>query len=1007
MKKVILKSILLLLLCGTSSLFAQTRQVSGVVSDNLGEALPGVSVTIKGTTKGIVTSVDGKYILQVSSGNNVLVFSYIGYEPQDLRVGNQSVMNITLNESTENLSEVVIVGYGTQKKSQLTGAISQVTAKEIQELPITSAGQALQGRAAGVDVTQAGSKPGSSPQIRIRGRRSFNATNNPLFVVDGIPIAGGIEDINPNDITSMEVLKDASATAIYGSRGSNGVILVTTKRGKAGKTIVSIDTWTGVSQELGQIGVFDGPAFAEYKRESRRATGNYPNGPATAEADANLFTDPIEAEGIALGRTTDYIGGLLRTGSVQSHQLGISGGSEKTTFNISGGFFKDIGIVKNQDFSRYTFRINLDHKINDKLRIGTSTLAVYSVRNGENFNPLGGALQENPLGKPYDDEGNLIFLPTNDGLRTNPFAEIVPGAQVDETKRYRIFNSMYGEWKIIDGLTYRMNFGPDITSQRRGRFTGSQTNARRGGGPNASVNNEFRLNYTLENILNYTKRIGTSSNLGVTLLQSVQRDNLERSNINVQGVPAETQLFYRLGDASQVTGVNTSLEEWALLSYMGRVNYDFKEKYLLTLTLRTDGSSRFGNNTKFGYFPSAAVGWNIDREDFISSATWIDNLKIRASYGSIGNQAIDPYQTQALLGRTVYAWDNSPAFGYQPNTIGNPNLRWESSATANVGLDFSLFKGRVYGSAEYYVTNTTNLLAPQPLPGSTGFDGFITNVGQTRNSGVELTFSTVNVDKSNFTWTTDWVFNKNREEIVELANGKEDDIAAGRFIGEPLSVFFDLKKLGIWQLDEADEAARYQSVPGEIKVEDLNNDGKINADDRQILGSAVPNFVLGLTNRFSYKNLDVSVFAFARVGQTIASAFHDNFNSLFGRYNNLDVDYWTPTNPTNEFPRPNQNQERPKFNSSMRYFDGSFLKIRNINVGYNFSPSVAEKLKMESLRVFSSIQQPLIIASYRSKYKGIDPETQIDSEQGVEGGVVNANISPAAMNITFGINAKF
>lgn len=1007
MKKSILMSIVLLVLCCTSSLFAQTRQMSGVVSDNLGEALPGVSVTVKGTTKGVVTSVDGKYSLQVNSGNDVLVFSYIGYDTKDLKVGNQSTINVTLNEGAENLSEVVVVGYGTQKKSQLTGAISQVSAKEIQELPIASAGQALQGRAAGVDVTQAGSKPGSAPQIRIRGRRSFNATNDPLFVVDGIPIAGGIDDINPNDITSMEVLKDASATAIYGSRGSNGVVLITTKRGKSGKTIVSIDSWAGVSEELGRIDVFNGPEFAEYKRESRRATGAYPNGPATAEADAVLFTDPVEAEGIALGRTTDYVGGLLRTGSIQSHQVGISGGSEKTTFNISGGYFKDIGIVKNQDFTRYTFRINLDHKINNKLRIGTSTLAVYSIRNGENFNPLGGALQENPLGKPFDDENNLIFLPTNDGLRTNPFAEIVPGAQVDETKRYRIFNSMYGEWNIMEGLSYRVNFGPDITSQRRGRFTGSQTNARRGGDPTASVNNQFRLNYTLENILNYNKRIGSSSNLGVTLLQSIQQDNFEQSNISVQGVPAETQLFQRLGDASAVTGVGTNLEEWTLLSYMGRVNYDFKEKYLLTLTLRADGSSRFGTNTKYGYFPSAAVGWNIDRENFISNVTWIDNLKVRASWGSIGNQAIDPYQTQALLGRTVYAWGNSPAFGYRPNSIGNPDLRWESSATANVGIDFSILKGRVYGAAEYYVTNTTDLLAPQPLPGSTGFNGFITNIGHTRNSGIELTFSTVNVDKPNFTWTTDWVFNRNREEIIELANGKVDDIAAGRFIGEPLTVFFDLKKIGIWQLDEADEAASYQSVPGEIKIEDFNGDGRINADDRQILGSAVPDFVLGLTNRFNYKNLDVSIFAFARVGQTIASAFHDSFNSLFGRYNNLDVDYWTPTNPTNEFPRPNQNQERPKFNTSMRYFDGSFLKIRNINIGYNFSPAIAEKLKMESLRVFSSIQQPLIIASYRSKYKGIDPETQIDSEQGVEGGVVNANISPAAVNITFGINAKF
>jgi TonB-linked SusC/RagA family outer membrane protein len=991
------------LMLGAVSSFAQNVQIRGTVSDETGAPLPGATILVKGTTTGTTTDIDGQYAIS-SPSSGVIIFSFIGYSPIERQVGNQSQIDVTLQPDLSDLDEVIVVGYGTAKKSQLTGAISSVGSKEIQELPITDARQALQGRAAGVDVTQAGSKPGAAPQVRIRGRRSFNASNEPLYVVDGIPLVGGLDDINPQDITSMEVLKDASATAIYGSRGANGVVLITTKRGTVGKTTVSFDSYYGVNEELGRIEVFDGPGFAEYKRESRRATGNYPAGPATAAADAALF-EPVELESIKLGRSTDYIGGLLRTGAIQSHQVGLSGGSDKTTFFISGNFFKDKGVIINQDFSRYTFRINLDHQINSKVKIGTSTLVSYSERNGENFNPLGGALQENPLGKPYDDEGNLIFLPTSDGLRTNPFAEVVPGAQQDLTKRYRIFTSLYANWEIAKGLSYRFVFGPDFNIERQGRFTGSLTNSRRGGLAAGSINEEFRFNYTMENILTYTKTFNTDHNINLTALQSIQRDNLEQTGISVLGVPAESQFFNRLGDASQITGANTNLVQWSLMSFMGRANYSYKGKYLLTATVRADGSSRFGENNKFGVFPSVAAAWNIKDEDFLKNSTKVDLLKLRVSYGEIGNQAINPYQTQALLGRTSYAFDNSAAFGYRPSSIGNPDLRWETSATFNTGLDFSFWQGRILGSLEYYITNTSDLLAPQPLPNSIGFGGFITNIGETQNRGIELSLSTLNIEKGGFVWSTDLIFTRNREEIISLPNG--DDLAAGRFIGRPLTVFYDLKKVGIWQTSETDLAKSFGDKPGEIKVEDLNGDGKINSLDRQFLGSAVPDFSMGITNRFSYKGFDMSFFIFGRFGSMIRSAFHDNFNSLFGRYNNLAVDYWTPDNPTNSYPRPNQNQERPKYNSSMSYFDGTFVKVRNINFGYTFSEAAAKKIGMTSLRLYSSIQNPFIFSNYRSEHKGIDPEVFIDGEQGVEGGVVNANIAPPVTAFTFGINAKF
>ena len=996
-------TVVLLLVFTASFVQAQDTQVSGTILDETGMPLPGVSILLKGTTRGTTTDLDGKYSI-AAPADGVLVFSFIGYNNIEETVGSRSKIDLTLTPDVSNLDEVVVVGYGTQKKSQLTGAISSVGNKEIQELPITDARQALQGRAAGVDVVQPGSKPGSAPQVRIRGRRSFNASNEPLYVIDGIPTVGGLEDINPQDITSMEVLKDASATAIYGSRGSNGVVLITTKRGGAGKTTVSLDSYYGASYELGRIEVFDGPAFAEYKRESRRATGAYPEGPATAEADAKLF-EPIELESISLGRSTDYVAGLMQNGNIQSHQVGVSGGNDKTTFFVSGNYFKDVGVIINQDFTRYTFRINLDHKITDKVSIGTSTLFTMSDRNGENFNPIGGALQENPLGKPYDEEGNLIFLPTSDGLRTNPFAEVVPGAQVDETSRTRIFNSIYLNWNITKNLTYRVNFGPDYTVRRNGRFTGSQTNSRRGGDATGSVDDRFQFNYTLENILNYSKTFNSVHNLNLTALQSFQQDRFQQTSIGVLGIPAPSQLYHRLGDASQITSANTNLVEWSLLSYMARVNYDYKGKFLLTASARADGSSRFGENNKFGFFPSAALGWNLHQEEFLKNSSFVDQLKFRVSYGSIGNQAITPYQTQALLGRTSYAWDNTAAFGYRPNTIGNPDLRWESSSTFNTGFDFSILKNKIFGSIEYYITNTSDLLAPQPLPNSTGFGGFTTNIGETQNRGIELSLSTLNVERGDFTWSTDMIFTRNREEIISLPNG--DDIAAGRFIGQPLTVFFDLRKVGIWQTAEKDLAASFGDKVGEIKIEDANGDGKINSLDRQVLGSAVPDFSIGMTNRFAYKGLDLSFFVFGRVGSTIRSAFHDNFNSLFGRYNNLAVDYWTPNNPTNLYPRPNQNQERPKYNSSMSYFSGTFLKVRNINIGYNFSSNAAKKIGLSSLRFYSSIQNPFIFSEYRKVHKGIDPETFIDGEQGVEGGTINANIAPPVVQYTFGINAKF
>ncbi|CCG99288.1 TonB-dependent receptor plug [Fibrella aestuarina BUZ 2] len=999
-----------------SRAYAQERTVTGrILSGDDQSPLPGANVTVKGTSRGTSTDANGTYRINVPNDQATLVISSLGFLSQEVAVGNRATVDLTLKSDERALQEVIVVGYGTQKKSQTTGAISSVSAKQITEMPITNLGQALQGRVAGVDVAQSGSRPGTVPTIRVRGRRSFNAGNDPLYVVDGIPLSAGYEDFNPNDVASMEILKDATATAIYGARGANGVVLISTKRGNTNnKTTISYDNYVGVTDALDKIKLFNGAEFTEFVREAYRTTGQYtgadgkvvPTGQSDPVADAKISVlggDPNVAAGIAAGRNTDYQSLILKQGFQQNHSLGIQGGNEKTQFYISAGYFQDKGIIPGLDYTRYSLRANVDHQINKMFRVGLSSYLMYSLRNGESLNPYSFTLQQNPLGRPFDDNGNMIFFPTNDALLTNPLAEIAPGAQIQERKKYRIYNSLYIEANIFDGLKYRVNFGPDFTLQRYGRFIGAQTNARKGGDPQGEFNTSFGFNYTLENILTYTKTFGKGHNLNVTALQSIQRDNFETNNINVQGIPAESQSFYNAGNASSVLGVGSNLVEWTINSYMGRINYDYKDKYLITATLRRDGSSRFGENTKYGNFPGIALGWNINNEEFMKGATWIDLLKLRVSRGAVGNQGVAPYQTQGLLGRTVYAWGNNPAYGYRPNTIGNADLKWETSTSSNVGVDFSLWRGRVSGSLEVYQTNTTDLLLSDQLPTSTGFNAVTRNIGETRNRGVEISISTINVNTpGGFKWSTDLQFTKNNEAILSLYNGAVDDIGNKWFIGKPLTAYYDFKKIGIWQSNEADAAKAYGNfLPGQVKLADIDGDGKFSVtNDRTFLGSDIPTWSGGITNRFNYKGFDLSFFIYARIGQTILSGFHQNNNALAGRYQQIKVDYWTPNNPTNEFPRPNANQEFPLYNTALIYFDGSFVKVRNINFGYTFpSGGLVQRLGLQSLRLYSSIQQPFIFSTYRTKYNGVDPEST--------NGTVDNGFVPATRVATVGLNVKF
>lgn len=988
--------LLCLLFWSTTMLRAQQAStITGKITAPDGTPIIGASVSIKGQKTGTVSDAMGSYKLN-APGNAVLVVSFIGYQPQEVPVNNRTGISIQLAEDQKKLDEVVVVGYGQQKKKDVTGSISSISSKSIMEVPVTNAQQALQGRTPGIDVLNNSNRPGDEPRVRVRGTRSLSAGNDPLYVVDGIPFAGNLNDINPQDISSMDVLKDASATAIYGSRGANGVVLVTTRKGKAGPPEVTYNGMYGIVNTLGRTDMMESDRYLAMKREANRASGLYDDNNPEA-SDAKIF-NAVELANIKKGVNTDWQDLMLDPGWQTRHSLGVSGGTENTKYAVTGGYFKDQGVLQLQSYERYNLHVSVDQMIGKRIQIGASTLATYSMRKGGTYNGMSAALKMLPIAAPYDDEGKLITYPTGDNQQPNPLLDYVDGNRVERLSRIRFFNSLYGEVTILDGLKYRLNVGTDVMQNNYGLFQGKKNTDLLIGGGDATARKEgqFVWAYTIEHLLTYSKTFNKKHSLNFTGLYSVQRQREDTSTAAVRGIPVEWQEYYNLGQAGNVTAIGSQLGTWTILSYMGRVNYGYDDRYLLTLTLRADGSSRFAKGNKWGYFPSVAVGWNITSEEFMKNVNGIENLKLRASYGRIGNTGIPPYATQGQLGRSPYSFGNKGVTGFQPNLLRNPDLTWETTASTNIGLDFSFLKGRITGSVDVYQQKTTDLLLQKFLPYSNGVDYVLVNNGSTQNRGIEIGLSTINLEtKSGFSWTMDLNVFKNQEKIMALGDGKTQDVGNGWFVGQPTYVYYDYKKVGIWQ-DEA-AAQVYKQHQGEIQLADVNNDKKLDDKDRVILGSPQPKWSGGMTQRFSFKGLDLSIVAFARMGSKVKSDFYSSFNSLYGRYNNLNIEYWTPDNPTNAFPRPNANQERPNNYNTLSYFDGSFFKIRNISLGYSMPASVMKRWQMQSLRFSADVKQPLILAPYRQKYKGIDPEDV--NTIGVD--------APATWMLQFGVNATF
>jgi TonB-linked SusC/RagA family outer membrane protein len=964
---------------------ASTGRITGVITAEVGGVpLQGVRVTLLGTQLTVTSNPQGRYtIAGIAPGSYRLRASAIGYTPVvvdsvPVRAGQTANADIALKRQTVQLEAVVTVGYGTLAKRDVTGAVGQVSEQQIKQIPTTNAIEAIKGRVAGVDIVSTGYKPGDGVRVRVRGQRSLKASNDPLYVLDGIPMAGGIGDLNPTDIESIEVLKDASATAIYGSRGANGVVLVTSKRGVAGNTRTTYDTYVGAQQANRKVEVFGPQEYANYKREAYRTAGLYkcggvPSSSICDEGDAVTFYKE-EIDALKAGTFTDWQDLITRQGSQVSHQLSITGGNDRSQFAVSGNLLKQTGITLSQDYDRKSMRVNFEGQATSRFRAGGSALVVRSLqRLGRGDGLYGEALADTPLSVPYDSLGNIVFKPTPDAQRDNPLSDV--NNWLDDRLRNRVFGTLFASVKLAEGLDYRVNFGPDLTFQRNGSFIGAQTQSKQGAGSDASVRDQKTFDYTLDNLITYKRAFGKPHKVDATLLYSIEKQTFEENFGMSQNLPYESAKYYNLGAGAVVAGISSQISQWALQSYMARLNYTLLDKFLLTLTTRVDGSSRLAEGNKFATFPSVALGYRVVDEGSGQKMGPISSLKLRGSYGTTGNTSVDPYQTQGGLSRTAYSFQNTAAFGYRPGSLSNPDLQWEKTATYDAGVDFGVLDGRLTGTVDYYLANTTDLLMDRNLPPSTGYSSITQNVGATKNTGLEVALSAITLDGwKGLRWTNDITWSKNKNEIVSLNGGKVDDPGNLWYIGLPIhgggnSIWYDYKFAGIWQTSEAAEALKYGRKPGEIKIADLNNDGKFNDSDKMILGNTYPSWTGSLSSRLDYKSFDLSAQAITRRGFMIRNDMIRGA-TLAGRYNSPAENFWTPDNPSQTTPRPDKNTENPFYSSSRGYEDGSFLKIRNITLGGQIPARLIQRVGAQSMRIYVTAQDPFLFTNTEV----LDPE---------------------------------
>ncbi|MDO5525202.1 MAG: TonB-dependent receptor [Prevotella sp.] len=983
-------------LCSTIA-FAQSK-ITGTVVDEMGEPVIGASVMVKGTTSGGVTDLDGNFtIANVKSGAQ-LVISYVGYATQTVQAKNN--VKVVLQEDKQLLDELVVVGYGVQKKTDVTGAMLRVGEKELNSKPVNNAFEALQGKAAGVDITSS-QRPGTVGDIRIRGNRSLNASNAPLYVVDGVPLSsGGIETLNPRDIEAIDILKDASSTAIYGSRGANGVVLITTKRGKQGAMSlnysgsVTFETLHDKTEAMKASDYITWRRWAYYNSNPDKYT---PGDQPTREQDEIFFNasgDNTAYNNVMAGWAsgnwdpskvidTNWGDLVTRTGITHEHTLSGSGGTEKLQGSFSFGYLDNKGTQKGQEYERFNFSTSVDIQAKPWFKMGGSVNASYGTQNygfsrtaqGSGTGPkdIYEAARAIPrFAMPYDENGDIVLQPA--GSTTNVYTVVDEwNKSNDERKTFRALGSLYAQidfgkiWEPLNGLMYKIAFGPDFRQYRQGIFIDASSAVRLGSTNYVTRAEERHFSWTLDNMIIYNRIFG-KHNVGVTLLQSASKYNKENSSMHEEGIPLPSMLWNNMGyiDITQSkfkASMGTGLTENQLASYMARINYSFNDRYLLTVSGRYDGSSVLAEGNKWSFFPSAALGWRMEQEDFMKDVKWIDQLKLRLGVGVTGNSSVDPYGTLGVIssywmpfstGNYNILVTNEPYYTSGSNKMPNKDLSWEKTTQWNFGVDFSFLRGRIGGTLDVYTSRTNDLLMQMSIPSLSGYPSMMANVGKTKNWGYDLTINAIPVETKNFIWNSSLNFAYQKDEIVELSNGKEDDVNNSWFIGESIGVYYGTDNNGLWQESDADEMAKFNEnghkfQAGMVKPVDQNGDYKIDNEDRVILGTKSPRYTMGWTNTFTWKGLELSVELYGRFKYMVDTGGQGQF----GMYNQIDIDYWTPQNPGAEYQKPIYSTAGGDAYSSLLGFkDANFIKLRNISLGYNLDKALCKKAGLENVKLY-------------------------------------------------------
>ncbi|WP_158508926.1 SusC/RagA family TonB-linked outer membrane protein [Gemmatirosa kalamazoonensis] len=957
---------------------AQVTVRGTVVVGQTGEPVPNANVAVAGTRVGTQTNDQGEFTLRVPGPNDTLVVTRLGYAPSRLPLRGQTLVTVRLERTAVVLSEIVTVGYGTQKRSDITGSVTSINQERLENKPNVNVAQALEGALPGVNVTTSGAGAEQTIDIQIRGRNSISASTAPLVVVDGIPYNGSLSELNPNDIQSIEILKDASSTAIYGARGSNGVILVTSKRGTEGKPTVSYSGYVGSANYTNVPRLMNAQEFADFKCVR-----------INAGANCSTALTATEQKNLAAGVNTNWLDVAMRTGKTQQHDVSVRGGSTDTKYFLGGSYLGVDGIGLGDRIDRLTVRANLDQKLWSWLNIGTNT-QVSDMDRGGRAATFESAFFANPLLTPYDANGNIAVVPwPEDPVTTNPLDAL---NAVDDDVNKRLFSSNYLRLTVprVKGLTFTMNGGLDVATREQATYWGLNTNTGRSVNGQSSVANTDRTDWTWENILRYQRGFG-KHNLDFTGLLSRQGSDLEVNGVNGTGYPNDV-LNFRSTVPLLATPV-ASVTQYNLVSQMGRLNYGFDERYLATFTVRRDGYSGFGANNKYGVFPSAALAWNAANEKFFPWKHAVNTLKVRLTYGQNGNQAIRPYQTLAQLDDRSYLNGDTPAAGYIPVSLGNPNLKWETTTSGNLGVDLGLWNDRVHATLDAYRANTRDLLLRRTISSVHGITSITQNIGKTANKGIELQLSTINVDRNGtrggFRWQSDFNISANRNRIVDLYGDATDDLANGWFIGQPIDVNYSYKFAGIWQVADSALAASFGAKPGWVRIQDTNGDGKIDPTDRTLIGSLQPDYIAGLQNSFRYRGFTLSAYVYTVQGVTRSNILLGT-NQVFSdvRRNTVFRQYWTRANPIDTYPE-NSNVSNPL--SVPFYEDASFVRLRDLSLSYDLPRTFASRLGASSARVYVNGRN----LKTWTKWTGLDPELS------------NQRAIPLERTVTGGINVTF